>query len=75
MKKFLLGFGACYLAIAIVAGFAMKAVLPTLNPIGIAYTGVTWPIAAGCIAVHAECTNVPPQRYASWLFTFTDDAA
>ena len=69
-KRFWQGVLTAYLIQATIAGFAMKAVIPALNPLGIAYVGLTWPIASGCIAIHAECSAVPPQRYAGWLFTF-----
>lgn len=74
-KRFVQGALVAYLAQATIAGFAMKAVIPPLNPLGIAYVGLTWPIASGCIAVHAECSSVPPQRYAKWLFTFDGESA
>lgn len=70
MKSFWKGFATCYIAVAIVCGFAMKAVLPELNPLGIAYSGLTWPISTGCVALKVGCSAVPPQRYAKWLFTF-----
>lgn len=68
-KAFLAGFGTAYLLLAILAGFAMKATIPALNGLGIIYTGLTWPVAMGCVAIRAQCSNVPPQRYARWLFT------
>lgn len=67
-KQFWAGVGSAYLVYAVIAGFAMKAALPALNGLGIAYTGLTWPVAMGCVALHAECSAVPPQRYAAWLF-------
>jgi hypothetical protein len=63
---------ASYLAIAVVGGFAMKSVLPALNPLGMAYVGLTWPVAITCVALRNTCSVVPPERYASWLFTFKD---
>lgn len=69
-RAFLAGAGATYLLMAVVAGFAMKAVLPALNPLGIAYAGLTWPIALGCTAIGDKCSAIPPQRYAEYLFTF-----
>lgn len=74
-KSFWMGVGSAYLAVATVTGFAMKAVIPALNPLGIIYTGLTWPIAVTCVAIDAECSAVPPKRYAKWLFTFDEEAS
>lgn len=72
MRNFWKGVLASYLAIALIGGFAMKAVLPALNPLGMVYVGLTWPIAITCVAIRPDCSAVPPQRYAKWLFTFKD---
>ena len=69
MSAFWKGFLACYLLVALVCGTAMKAVLPPLNPLGVAYSGVTWPIATSCVALHLDDCHVAPQRYARWFFT------
>lgn len=75
-KSFWKGVLASYLAIALVGGFAMKTVIPALNPLGIAYTGLTWPIGVTCVALqpYTECSAIPPQNYAELLFTFEDPA-
>lgn len=70
MTSFWKGFATCYITVAIICGFAMKAVIPALNPIGIAYACLTWPISVGCTAILMDCNAIPPQRYAKWLFTF-----
>ena len=72
MTDFWKGFAACYLFVSVIGGFAMQAVIPALNPIGVAYVGLTWPIAVGCTAVRAECSNIPPKQYGAWLFTFEE---
>lgn len=72
-KRFFQGVLAAYLTMATIAGFAMKAVIPALNPLGIAYVGLTWPVASGCVAVHADCSAIPPRRYSRYLFSFSDD--
>lgn len=69
-KAFWKGVLAAYLFIALIAGAAMKALLPALNPLGMVYVGLTWPIAITCVAARSECSAVPPQRYAQYLFTF-----
>jgi hypothetical protein len=73
-KHFWLGVGSAYLLYAGIAGMAMKVVLPALNPLGVAYAGMTWPVAMTCVAMRAECTAVPPQRYSKWLFTFDEES-
>lgn len=73
MSNFFKGLLATYLAVALVAGFAMKTVIPALNPLGVAYAGLTWPIAITCVAIRSECSAVPPERYARWLFSFDED--
>lgn len=59
---------AFYLMFTALAGLAMKAVIPALNPLGVAYVGITWPVAMACVATGNTCSNVPPERYAYWLF-------
>jgi len=75
MTKFWKGFAASYLLWAGVAGFAMKATIPPLNPLGIAYVGLTSPIMMACIAVHSDCGPIPPQQYSRYLFSFQDQPA
>lgn len=76
MKKgFLYGVLAAYLLVALIGGLAMKTVLPALNPLGIAYVGLTWPVAMTCVALDNPCSAIPPSQYASWLFTFEEPSA
>ncbi|KPH68605.1 hypothetical protein [Novosphingobium sp. ST904] len=64
MKKgFFSGVLATYLFIALVGGLAMKTVLPALNPLGVAYVGLTWPVAMTCVALDNRCSAIPPSQY------------
>jgi hypothetical protein len=67
-NKFWKGFLTYHFAISLTVGLAFKALMPALNPLGIAYIGLTWPISTLCIALHGECSAVPPQKYADWFF-------
>jgi len=71
-KGFLKGAATVYLVVAMLGGFGMKTAIPALNPLGMAYVGLTWPIAMGCVATHSPCNAIPPERYARWLFTFSE---
>jgi hypothetical protein len=70
-KSFWLGAGIAYLVYSGIAGMAMKAAMPGLNPLGVAYIGLTWPVPMTCLAIHSDCSVVPPPKYA-WIFFYSD---
>ncbi len=78
MRLFITGFASCYLLIALCCGFAMKATMPALNLLGVAYVGIVSPVNFACAALtdfrdgpEPICwVGVPDDKTASWLFTF-----
>jgi hypothetical protein len=68
-RSFWKGVGVAYLVYSAIAGMAMKAAMPGLNPLGVAYIGLTWPVPMTCLAIHSDCSVVPPPKYARFLFS------
>lgn len=71
-RSFWKGVAVSYLAYSLIAGMAMKATMPALNPLGVAYIGMTWPVPMTCVAIHSDCSVVPPLKYARFLFWQSD---
>ena len=72
-RQFWAGVLAAYLLYALLAGAAMSRLIPALNLLGAAYAGLTWPVAMGCVAAGATCSNVPPRSWGTWMFSFPPD--
>ena len=67
-KSFWRGVASMYFVFSLIAGMAMKAAMPGLNPLGVIYIGATWPVPMTCLAIHSDCSVVPPPKYARLLF-------
>lgn len=73
-KSYTLGMLTVYLFVAVMSGIAMGRAIPSLNALGGAYVGITWPGAMFCAASQINgCTVLPPSGspLANAFFTFS----
>lgn len=59
-----------YLGAGLFAGLLMQRAIPALNPLGITYIAVTWPMQIVCARKDSGCEAAPPKVLAPYLFSF-----
>jgi hypothetical protein len=66
MRRILTHALSVYIGAGLFAGLLMKAAVPAINWIGVAYIAATWPVQIYCAPIRRECEVEPPD----WAFSF-----
>ena len=58
-----------YLGAGLFAGLLTQRSIPALNAVGVTYIAATWPNQIRCARTAADCSPMPPEWMAPYLFS------